>query len=288
MKTKPDDNHRYEPAGAPNTYFRFGTTSAYNKSNTVIHHKLDDVLEALHKKRLNWEFIGTKYYSSRNECIEFRVYQDNEYLGVFGYDPWNSGGRPYSMDCRLLSHNRQRGSETVTGDPKKAVKTILDNFIPRTTTQLVADAREAVHDKLTEEHATNNHKHRIAWGSVSKQLEEYIVDNWELFSKYTQKHGDKAFAEELTTSRRKRAEVYDLMHNAKGYDIILRGPDYIVSPLSPASDTQKYSIFSEQDLPNYLKVPMTFLKLRDPNTVVPGVGYRNSDTEFYVIGEEEK
>ncbi len=107
-------------------------TQADMKSSVHTHYQLEPVIKELAILKPTWQFrahtvtrdsFDEKEMTVRYAAVEFRVYEDNEYLGTIKRDYALRGYKICVVNERITS-KRERGGGYTTEDPKKAISRV--------------------------------------------------------------------------------------------------------------------------------------------------------------------
>lgn len=286
---------KYPIEGFPNAFIlRDPSNHAPTDKYVVRTPAMIELLTELAAKRPMWEFIGTSLSRLSGDGAissnQFDVYEKGERLGDITTSFSDRRGGPaepdYRYDTPRLEKDRQRGSWTKTTNLDKAVKGILKAFTPKTLTERVAKAQEAIDMHVRNASARHVNGFNTAWRNSSFAVMDYVVENWQEFTEGMTAIGLTPPTEEVRDiyiKARNSTRLLELYHNDKGVLVLTRGSDYIV--VRGSDLTQTTEILSSDELPPIVRRNVGILKLNGEG-MVPNVGVRDGDDAFYVYAEE--
>lgn len=262
--------------------------SSSRNTHAVVHYNLRALFAELSRKRPEWVFVsrvgmgapqGDMYtYSS------FDVEVDEEVIGhVSTGTRWRDSSTIYSIDCRGLRGQRQRGSTTDTKDMKKALKLILANFKSMSVGELATQARHTTQSTVSTLHGNASYGFNQTFTMMREPIVEFLRGNWEAFCSTLKTKPHKDRAELLLpahTRAQEAADISDALGTPVHAVVRLRGNKYITT----WGGTDKCYVYDSETLPDKLREPIGMLKLVEAKEGIPGVGIRCSDDVLLVVG----
>lgn len=141
--------------------------------------------------------------------------------------------------------------------------------------------RQAIREALVAKISNAQHEYGYEAGGVQNELEEFLAEKWEeveesLRSKGIPKgnipEGYPAIVRKKVGARRMR----DKFDKGVGTMVTCGSDHYKLRPLG--GKTRRVD-----EMPEPLQAPLGFMKMQDIGTLVPGVGYRLSEVDFYLV-----
>ena len=258
-------------------------------------HKPTDryVITELTSKRPTWEFIGTSLTRNSEGNItsnQFDVYEKGERLGDITTGWTNRRGGPaeadYRYDTPRLEKDRQRGSWTKTTDLDKAVKGILKAFTPKTLTERIETAEQAVASLARNAASRYVNGFNTIWRNSAFELMDYVVDNWDDIAEGMVARGHDPLPDEardIYLKARGANRMLKTYNEDEGALVLIRGNDYIV--VRGSGSTQTTEIMSSEQLPPIVRRNIGILKLHGAGMVFDA-GMREGDDTYYVYTKE--
>lgn len=251
------------------------------------------LLTELTSKRPTWEFIGTSLTRNSEGNItsnQFDVYEKGERLGDITTGWTNRRGGPaeadYRYDTPRLEKDRQRGSWTKTTDLDKAVKGILKAFTPKTLTERIETAEQAVASLARNAASRYVNGFNTIWRNSAFELMDYVVDNWDDIAEGMVARGHDPLPDEardIYLKARGANRMLKTYNEDEGALVLIRGNDYIV--VRGSGSTQTTEIMSSEQLPPIVRRNIGILKLHGAGMVFDA-GMREGDDTYYVYTKE--
>lgn len=285
----------YPCEGYANVYFVREEANIQPNTRFLAHKYMVPFLDRLVRLRPKWVFKTHRGTIANNShggidliATYFDVFQGDEMLGEIGVNTTARTGEvkaDYLYDTERLRDGRQRGSWNKTTKMDKAVKSILKAFYPKTVGERVEEGREAVASKLNANVSRKFHQFNDLFRSLGSELTHFIMDNWEEMEPRLRAAG--ACVREGTLNAFEEWKTMQSLQEARsegrGYDIIIRGSDYIMS--SVVDGDVKVDIKSTEQLPESIRRDLGLLKLTDVGTILPEIGLRQSSNTYFVKEE---
>jgi hypothetical protein len=287
------DNTRfdYTPLDTPNLLIRSSKNTV--PAETIMHPFLEPLVRSVMKAQPLWKVvIESSYFSSDGprKANAFRFYADTEELGTLGMGLKSNDKHVFELDNHRLKASRQRGYVTSTVNRKKALKIILNDFVPRSMTEHLAEATRKISGAVSAAASTNMRPVREALAYMEKPFQHFVAANWEAFCKSESANGIPASKVKLLDTF---LEIYERgntagdmisKHNRNtGHYVVLHGSDYIVSEINKGNEAQT---LSSDKLSEHMRVRIGLLKLVEDGQFIAGVGVRTNATMFYILPEE--
>jgi hypothetical protein len=293
------ENYTYVPLGAPNILSEHVKHLLPPTGVTTTHKVLEGTLLQLSLRHPGWKFVGTRIQN--NVATTFEVYEGGEYLGSVFLD-YRGYKSAIGVTNNKIEREVQRGNSLRTSDPKRAIKIVEKFFAPRTIGEIAANtvrlARDVISTSLGQKRRdlTNLLGAGIDRPSIATTLLSYAINNIEQFKPIMVEAGHKeGIIDELPNALDAVGAVVGI-NNAntagKGYVIAIRGNDYIAMHPTPQNlahtvDLPKYRLETSESLRPDVRRNLGMLKLLSVGQCICSVGVRLSDTQFYVMCEED-
>jgi len=281
----------YTPLDTPNLLVR--TLKNVTPAEMVLHPFLEPLVRLVMKTQPSWKVVIESANISSDgprRANTFRLYADNEELGVLSMGLNNKSNHVFELDNHRLKASRQRGWMTTTIAMKKALKIILNDFAPRSMKEHLAEATKKISNAVSTAVSMNTRPVREALSYLEKPFQQFAIDNWETFRKTEGANSVPASKGELldtflgTYERGQAASSLGDKHYKKtGYYVVLRDSEYIVSQLDKQDEVQT---LTSDKLSEHVRVRIGLLKLVEDGQFIAGVGVRTNATMFYVVPEE--
>lgn len=241
--------------------------------------QLYEVIAPLLGTQPNWRFKATSCSLSSGRTVfnEFKVYEEGEYLGMFGVI---YHGRDYKIIVSndRINAKRERGKGYKTDDPSKALLAIRKHFYRLGQTERIAKVLDEAKSVLQRESHSKGYDTRRALGSLFGNADNFARDNLQQyltqFPQHTKHYEEFERAQEIEM-------VVDNVKNAfdKGESIVvvLDGTHYIVMH---GNDTKTYN---NDTLPYAIREKVGLLKLVEDHQMISDVGCRVSADAFVLL-----
>jgi len=222
-------------------------------------------LTALSKARPQWVFTMSGYSGSNTE-----VWYDREMIGEINY----KGDNTFSYTSRSIRNSRKRGNYAFTKDPKKALKAVLENFVP-TPTEVRRRERtqQALSDLSQRSGASTNLTRNWIYGQHDA-LAEFAYTHYDFVSQHIKLPVD--FREKYETRNTWHAvagdpkrHLYIINQQDGNYDLC--NPDGV------------WETFRGDELPDDIAEALGVLKLMDNGSVLANYGYRYDADTFIIV-----
>jgi hypothetical protein len=283
----------------PNIIARWEIAKDRSEYKFVIDDNLRTLITQLAMKNPSWTFVcggpndfGIRVGIDTCKAKHFYVYEGREKLGRIS---WESRGR-YGDEVAYVIHNerianqRERGNAAKTKDLNKAIKLVNKSFGAKTLTEFASENISKCGDHLRNIKRDKTYDFEGPYFDAAKRLIPYILGNWDEISKVLLATGkmapEKVNAipnqyEEFNAVR----EMEKCFANGKGVVVTIHGNDYAVSnpTLTDANAYAPPKIYGTDTLPSTVRGKLGMLKLVEPKQVLANVGYRISDTAFFIM-----
>lgn len=251
---------------------------------------MGDLILPLAKQFPKWEFLGHHLRATNAGCTDemyyphrWVVYCDDEELGDIGRDYY--GHKPcYTISNHRICGKRERGNADKTVKLDKAKKLILKNFRPKDLKELMDEARNTVRRSVS----SNAYRASSEWHNHFKKfchhLSDYLMSDLEKYMRIAEEHGYKQtqrLREAYEDSEIKRS-IEKCEKEKKGAVVLIHGNTYAVE-----TDDGQFYTYENATLPDLLKRRVGMLKLVENGQTLVNVGYRESETHYYVSLEED-
>lgn len=259
----------------------------------IVREVMVPLIEALSRKRPQWVFVSTRLGAHLPQgnifaYSNFNIEEDGEVLGSIGFETnWRTHVVSYTMDNRNLRRKRQRSGETKAVNIKKAVKLILDNYIPLSPVERVVAATSRVKDLVGQNYHRAIRAFTSTMNNAQEDIAEMLLARPELISYLPDPTALKSLGD-VWEAKKAAEEMHAAQQLNKGVTIIARGNHYIVADHRKAPSAAGSSVIVEADeLDPALRQYVGMLKLVDEEDVVPGVGVRLPDNAYFVLPKED-
>lgn len=288
--------YEYVTLGMPNV--TAGWPVAHDRANVQfsIHKEIELFVFEAAKKYPMWEFcadsLPTKAHieASKFQATGFEIFDKDEYIGEIGFDYASRGNTVYVIRNERIEKERERGPAAKTKDLKKAIKILGKKFGAKTLQERLQEAIRWCDHGLGDAVNSKGRAFRNAYNEVLiNYLHEYVVNNWETIKQVAASKGaDAAFLEKFPDTYYDHVETNKISNSFdsdRGVVVVIHGADYAVWDLSKKED--KVTVYSTNDLPDWIKRGVGMLKLIEKNNLISGVGYKAEDGSFFVAKGEE-
>lgn len=275
------------PGHKPNVYFEWSKSSGVLPATTRVYAwpEADIVIQKLSLRHPDWAFILTRSRSVNGalEAQSCNIFKGTEWLGCFSPD---YHGR-FAIDCPRLLKNRQRGSATYTRDALKAIKIIESNFGPKVTSEVLEDAVTVANRCLQEKYGSTKYALEKLKSAMIPVLLDYAIGNWDTMLPYLkQSVVDVTQYPYVSEKALKSHRMCKTVNYGGAYFILLQDNKYVVAPTGRDQDWRSLKAYTDDDLPDKLKVSLGLLKLTDERKVLDDVGLRVSKDVFFIVEPE--
>lgn len=266
----------------PNIFVTYKTASDANPTFKVPS-LLSEFLLAVAKKRPSWEFKtdATHLYSGA-KYTSFGIWAHGRRIGGVSYRT-RGATDGIALECEAIGKAINRGNSKWTSKAKVAVDTFKKYFKEYTPDE-----------NLLRIGSTGNQKFSSLAYNLSYMLQreaEAIAGRLATFpAPLTEAHKQAlllfGFSKEAVEDF--QTALVDKLFNAEQRVLADRGVAiYEYAGVYYAGRGEGYTSYRNDSLPTSYKEKLGLLKLVEKDIVVPNVGYRVGDNEFYLLGEEE-
>lgn len=278
----------YTELELPNILFQWDRATTA-RPHTVTHQFLEPLITKIAKAKPKWTLVGT-HKAYRTEAPEwvsrFLVYENGQELGTISLSySYGRSCNVFTIDNKRMSQKRIRGAETQTQDLSRAYKIITKEFYPKTTEELLDEAKGKLGSLISGKFRVTLGAKQYARSPVFGKAEEYVQAHWGDYEKFLLENGvlvEQIERYHTTISEYEAVQTVHSPHSAgNGSVVVIRATDYLVC--SSAGNKS----FTQSELPTYFRTKIGMLQLVEDGSVIPNVGARVSDTIMYVVPEEK-
>lgn len=257
------------------------------KTKTVA---LNDLIASVAASNPLWTFTTHNWQSMayRTEVMvtRFKVSHDGVYLGTIAYG-YNRGRDGFCIGNERISEKLERGNETFTSDPKKALQIIKKMFgKPDAQEQLKATTNKASEILMSayrvkqrkianNDHTINAKMIEFAEGVGAVQFALHLTQRNDNTTIAIMQDNDVLKTEMLTVEG-----VKDAFDNDKVSMVIVVDKNYVVKT------GDNVQLYDDNTLPEHIRGKLGLLKLVEDEQVVTGIGCRVSVNAFVVVLDE--
>ena len=260
------------------------------RSNVYMDKFMGDLILPIAKQFPKWEFRGyhlrttnagltdEKFYPHR-----WTVHCGDEELGDIGRDYY--GHKPcYTISNHRIWGKRERGNADKTTKLDKAKKLILKNFRPKDLKELMSEARSTVRRSV----GTNSYCSSGEWHNHFQKfcdyLSGYLMSDLDKYVQIAEQNGYKLAQRlrEAYEDNKIKGSIAKCEKEKKGAVVLIHGNTYAVE-----TDDGQFYTYENATLPDLLKRRVGMLKLIENGQTLINVGYRESETHYYVSLEED-
>ena len=256
----------------------------------TVHYAIAEVIWELASKNPLWQFHAT--YGARLAdrtvfaCTAFKVKLNGKELGVINKSTTRYGEHGIFVSCKRIKDKMERKEGYVTKDAKKAIAKVRKEFAPKTTKEIIDEAREKASDVARTAWMTIDSQMRRATGIIQNGALNFFADGpgLEIYKSYL--HADRPDDAKVLGAMNKTVElslelmtiknVKDKMGGKETALVVLDEGKYLVKIVD---DLQMYS---DTTLPQELRGKLGLLKLVQPNQFVSSAGFRVSEEVFVI------
>ncbi len=251
--------------------------SALDKRQTQT--QLYEVVAALLGTKPNWRFVATSASHSSGMIVfnEFKVYEDGEYLGMFGV---GYHGRNYKIvvNNERINAKRERGRGYKTDEPSKALLAIRKHFYRLGQTERIARILDEARSVLQRENTDKDHDTRRALNNLFSDVDEFAKTNLQQYLTQFPHHANHYTKfEEAQEIAMVVDSVKDAFDKGESIVVVLDGAHYIVMH---GNDTKTYN---NDTLPYDLREKVGLLKLVENQQMISNVGCRVNADAFVLL-----
>lgn len=253
------------------------TDSAPDKRQTQT--QIYEVVAALIGTKPNWRFVGTSASFSSGMVVfnEFKVYEDGEYLGMFGV---GYHGRDYKIivNNERINAKRERGRGYKTEEPSKALLAIRKYFYRLGQTERIAKMLDEARSVLNRESNSKAYDTRRALGNLFSDADEFAKTNLQQYlTQFPHRADYYTKFEEAQEIEMVIDSVKDAFDKGKSIVVVLDGAHFIVMH---GTDTKTYN---NDTLPYDLREKVGLLKLVEDHQMISNVGCRVTADAFVLL-----
>jgi hypothetical protein len=251
-----------------------------------------EFISTLAKANPQWTFIGvlsyTAYYPTETpaDIESFIVEHKNEQLGNLRiYKTWHNRKQvvKYGVSNQRIAIKRERGSEMVTKDMVRAIRTVQKQFSSKTANEHLGEATEKLVSSMNREVRNHNRLFDVAFSKYIGALQTHILLNLDKFNDIVAPHlQDKSLITELPKlyDRFELAEnIAVSSNNNYGTVVVINGGEYMVA----FKHDSVVMGFTTDTLPPSVKQHIGMLKLIQDGEFLRDVGYRHDENTYYVV-----
>jgi hypothetical protein len=241
--------------------------------------QLYEVIAPLLGTKPNWRFVATNASHTSGIVVfnEFKVYEDSEYLGMFGV---GYHGRDYKIivNNERINAKRERGRGYKTEEPAKALLAIRKYFYRLGQSERIEKILDEAKNVLQRESSSKGYDTRRALGNLFGDSDNFAKANLSQYLAQFPQHVDhyKKF-EEAQEIEMVVDSVKDAFDKRESIVVVLDGAHYIV--MHPG-DTKTYN---NDTLPYALREKVGLLKLVEDHQMISNVGCRVSADAFVLL-----
>ena len=267
-----------------NMYFR---DSDAPKSDAQVDKSILELLNKLYLKFPSWVFVLGNNYNKTITIVHVHHGETRERLGTINRE-YSGGEFKYKISNERIKKQRERGRSTVTKDMDKAVLLIKKNFYPITFNEKFKSTIENVVNGMDSAIRRSGGSLHDANYRVTSKATDWVKNNYDLFLTFVREKDNLTHDNLLLemSKAKKAQEEHDSMKEVREANnktfVILKNGSYMVK------QKDKCNVYSDDDLPEELKLSMGMLKLAPDQYFISDIGYRYSSTEFLIIHEEKK
>lgn len=238
-----------------------------------------EVVAALLGTKPNWRFVGTSASFSSGMVVfnEFKVYEDGEYLGMFGV---GYHGRDYKIivNNERINAKRERGRGYKTEEPSKALLAIRKHFYRLGQTERIAKMLDEAKSVLQRESHSKAYDTRRALSNLFEHSDEFAKTNLQQYlTQFPQHVNHYTKFEEAQEIEMVVDSVKDAFDKSESIVVVLDGAHYIVMH---GNDTKTYN---NDTLPYDLREKVGLLKLVEDQQMISNVGCRVNADAFVLL-----
>lgn len=266
----------------PNIFVTYKTASSPNPTFTVPE-LLSEFLLSVAKKRPSWEFKAdaSNLYSGA-KFTSFGIWAHGRRIGGVSYRPRGSVNG-IALECDAIGKAINRGNSKWTSKSKVAVDTFKKYFKEYTPDENLSRIGSTGNQKFSNLAFNASYMLQREADAMAGKLATLSAPLTEAHKQALLLFGfSKEVVEDFQTA------LVDKLFNAEQRVLADRGVAiYEYAGVYYAGRGEGYISYRNDSLPAAYKEKLGLLKLVEKDIVVPNVGYRISDNEFYLLGDEE-
>jgi len=256
----------------------------------IVHHTIAEVIWELATKNPLWQFHAE--YGTRQAdrtvfaCTSFDVKLNGKKLGTISKTNMRRGELGIAIACKRIKDKLERKDVYETKDPKKAIAKVRKEFAPKTTKELMEEAREKAADVVRRVQIEAENKVRRANGVVHSAIQTFYTEGpgVEIYKSHLRadRPEDVVVMEAMDKVAELRAEMMDIVGVKKKMGstdtalVVLDEGKYLVKILD------ELQMYNDTTLPQEFRGKLGLLKLVQPNQFVSSAGFRVSDEVFII------
>ena len=249
-----------------------------------INTNLAEILQKLYLNNPNWIFmLGNRYGKSINMASV--IYKNTgEILGAIIYARVGSDLK-FTIKNKRIKEKRARGDSIVTKDLSKALLTIKKNFYPTTLNERFTPLMDHINNTAKSLHRNKVYDSRAEMDKAFGHGIEWMKTNFMEYTKFVQEKNKSVYDKIMYNLN----ECHEREIRAKELESIANCPDeqkvFVIRENGKYLTKQgdKCNTYTDDDLPEDLKMGIGLIKLCPDNHLVTNVGFRLNDKGFMVI-----
>jgi hypothetical protein len=256
----------------------------------TVHYAIAEVIWELASKNPLWQFHATNGARLADRtvlaCTAFKVKLNGKELGVINKSTTRYGEQAIFVSCKRIKSKLERKEGYVTKDAKKAIAKVRKEFAPKTTKEIIDEAREKASDIARTVWIQTDSQMRRATGTIQAGALNFFADGPGLEIYKSHLRADRPDDAKVLEAMDKTVElslelmtiknVKDKMGGQGTALVVLDEGKYLVKIVD---DLQMYS---DTTLPQELRGKLGLLKLVQPNQFVSNAGFRVSEEVFVI------
>lgn len=275
--------------GRDNVFIDVHPASPVTEESISVGQFWEPVILWLADKFPKWKFVGTHLRGAGadevGEFIPWRwaVSVDGEDLGKLTRDYY--GNKPcYAIENHRIANKRERGWADKTVKVENARKIVMKNFRPKDLKELIHETVRNVHMAVTYESNQAEGSYDVGYRKLTAHLHDHLMSNIDKYAAIAEGYGyaHKQTLVDQYEDYKIKGSIEACKQRKMGAAVLIHGNTYAVQ-----SDQGQFYTCESATLPDLLKRRLGMLKLLENEQTLINVGYRQSETEFYVSLEED-
>ena len=280
---------RKQMNGRDNVFIETYTVNAVTEERVCVGKFWEPVILWLADNFPKWKFVGTHLRGAGADEVgdfipwRWTVSVDDEDLGKLTRDYY--GNKPcYAIENERIANKRERGWAQKTVKVDNARKIVMKNFRPKDLKELIHETVRKVHGAVAYESNQAEGSYLNDYRKLTAHLHDHLMSNIDKYAGIAEGYGyaNKQNLVDKYEDYKIKGSIESCKQKKMGAAVLIHGNTYAVY-----QDDDHFYTCESATLPDLLKRRVGMLKLLENEQTLINVGYRQSETEFYVSLEED-
>lgn len=255
-------------------------------NQSIIYGQLWELIYKLALHHPEWQFVGEdSWYDMSKEAFtvkRFRIYEGPDILGSICIDTWRD--TKFEIRNARINAAMAKRNHKSTKDVNKAIKIVEEFFQPKTLTERVNEARNAVAGAVSNQLWAANREFNNVMEKLSPALVTYVTLNLPTLRPILESYGAPSSALDMLIEKNEPRKVMESMsrirHNRTGTVVMLHGDKYV---LMRDDNPDHAEIVAASQLTDDMRGKLGVLKIVEDNAAIESIGMRINATTFYLL-----